>query len=165
MVLIDPKSAGQGGDFEPGVHLVEVIDAEHRHGQSGDPLFGIKLEGTGLSGTKSTLCRDVIMLAGKGLGIGVAKLKALGFFADGEPEDVQAHQLVGRRCWVRVDWQRYKDRNGENRKGLKPVGSFDPFDCGYYPEGEPPEDVSDPLFPETEQPTPSQPVDDSSVPF
>jgi hypothetical protein len=166
VVRIDPVEASSfKPDFEPGVYLAEVKDSLLKHSsKNGDQYFGVELESSGLDGMKKRLCQDVLMLEGKGASMGVAKLRALGFFEDGTAQDIDAHELVGKRCWVRVDWQHYEDRKtGERKKSLKPYASFQPFDCGYYHESHPPEDAASAIA--IDDPFGGPDVDDSKVPF
>lgn len=138
MPFIDPSVAEQGGDFEPGVYLAEVADAELRRTRSkGEENFNVKLTIDG-----KLLAYDTLMLEGKGARFGIPKLRAMGFFQGNKAEEVQSGQLIGKRIWVRVAWQEY-----EGKKSLKPVSVFQPtFDCGYYPESRPPTDAADPVF-------------------
>ena len=157
MPFIDPSVAEQGGgDFEPGVYLADVADAELRHTRDkGEANFNVKLTVNG-----KTLAYDTLMLEGKGARFGIPKLRAMGFFRDGQAQEVHAVHLIGKRIWVRVGWQEY-----QGKKNLKPVSVFQPhFDCGYYPESNPPADAADPVFIPEEASTGSAqrgPVDDT----
>jgi len=112
------------------------------------------------------LCFDVVMMAGNGRGLGQAKLLALGF--DGTEDEIRAEDVVGRRAWVRVDWQSYKDKDGRAQRSLKVVSTFEPdFSCGYFSEDEPPATASSAvadLESPRKDPAPSF-RDDSDTPF
>lgn len=144
MPYIDPK-ASRGGIGEPGVYLAEVASCELKTSKKNQQYFNVELV-TVEGAKREPLCWDVFMLEGKGAGVGIAKMQAFGFFKDDVPEQVEAHNLVGKRAWVRVAWNTYTDsRTGETKRNLKPVTSFDPFDSGFYIESLPPEDASEPL--------------------
>lgn len=108
-------------EFTPGVDLWEIREATHTRGRngSGDPRLNLKL--VRVTNTSDHLY-DVVMLDGKGWGIGKAKLQALlpaGFAGDLDPLS-----LVGRRLWVETMIGEYegKSRLQVNIKGLKHSG-------------------------------------------
>jgi hypothetical protein len=60
----------------PGNYHVEVADCEERTSAAGNTYFNVRMKD--LESGRS-LCFDIIMLSGKGLGMGLSKLKQLGF--------------------------------------------------------------------------------------
>ena len=131
------------GDFAlggPGLHLVTVEAAEEKRSKGGDAYFNLRLSTSTFEGKTATLCFDILMVQGGGAGIGLAKLKALGF--DSAREVISPEDIVGRRAWVNVDVDEY-----EGKKRLKVVTEFNPFACGYWPETAPPDGVDTPIAP------------------
>jgi hypothetical protein len=130
MARIDWKeekpSGGSNESMSAGVYHVEVADAEERVSQSGDAYFSIRLKDLE---SGRIVCFDIIMLAGKGLGIGLSKLSKLGF--DKDDDEIVAAQLIGRRAWVGTKEESY---NGKERLvvDIKWAGSS----TGYFAEDE-----------------------------
>lgn len=135
-------------DFKPGYHLAEVKKCAEKKSAAGDPYFNVELYSMGMFGAEGLICFDIIMLDGKGRGLGQAKLKALGF--SDKNSDLAPEDLVGRRAWVKVYHDTY-----EGKQRLKVESVFEPtFSCGYWPEASPPEGA-----------VAAKAVDDESVPF
>lgn len=129
-------NASSSGGYGPGLHLVMVGKAEEKRSKKGDAYFNLRLDTESFDGNKGTLCFDVVMVQGGGAGIGLAKLKALGF--DNARDVIEPEDIQGRRAWVNVDFEWY-----DGKKRLKVVTNFEPtFTCGYWPENEKPEGYS-----------------------
>lgn len=161
MPVIDPKT-NFPSDFEPGIYLAVVKGCDEKKSKkNGTPYFNLRLHD---DETGELLCWDTAMLDGNGKGIGIAKLKALGFFQSDEPERVDAEDVIGRRAWVRVAWDTY-----EGKTRLKVETRMEPdFDLGYWPEGEMPPEAADPLAPVSQVPdagSTKDPVKDLDTPF
>lgn len=146
-------NGGDTGGFLPGVYLAEVANAEEKRSKSGDAYFNLRLDSSSLDGETRCLCYDIVMCQGKGAGIGLAKLKALGF--DSTRDAIEPSDLKGRRVWVNVDWDEY-----EGKKRLKIVTEFNPFECGMWAENDPPEGATSSVF----EPT-AEPVNVDDTPF
>lgn len=123
-------------NFDPGVYLCEVIKAEEKKSRSGDVMFPVELRGVAPAARNLSVF-DFIMLGGKGKGMGLAKLSALGIPKDFRGE-LRPAQIIGKRVWLFLEWDEYTDSDGKTRRNLKPdpnQGSH----CGYQPESDPPE--------------------------
>lgn len=136
-------------DFGPGVYLADIKGCEVKHSQrTGDPYFNVSWHDAGAFGAGKFICFDIIMLAGKGRSIGLAKLKVLGFeecVDDGGPAiEAEPQDLIGRRAWIRIGWDEYKTSDGTVHRNLKVKTEFEPkFSSGYTNEKTPPEDAND----------------------
>ena len=128
------------GDYEeperfermgPGRYLVEIEDASEKTSKAGDAYFNLRLKAVGFG---KVLCFDVVMLAGKGRGIGYAKLKALGVTE--KDEQLAAAELIGRRAYVEVESEEY---DGKTRLSVS-IGAEDSL-CGYWDENDRPSKV------------------------
>lgn len=130
MADLNWKAAEERTTKAPGVYLVEVDEAEERTGKtSGDPYFNVRLKDVKGGGT---LCYDILMLAGKGAGMGYARLRQLGI--SDETPSLQAAALVGLRAWVIVAEEEWKDE-----KRLKVIPKWDDgAKAGYWSEDMPP---------------------------
>lgn len=116
-----------------GTYLVEVQEASEKNSKaSGDPYFELKLRAVDHG---RLLCYDIAMLAGKGRGIGMGKLEALGI-EPGTPELI-AGDLIGKRAYAAVTEESYK---GTPR--LRVDINADTSICGYWPEDETPPSVN-----------------------
>lgn len=133
-------NAGQQSYFAPGIYLVEVVSASERVSKNGDPMFIAKLGAAHFG--KEVVADDVLMLAGKGAGIGTAKLKALGFKGD-EPS-IEHFELVGRRAWAALDLDEYEGKDGVARKRLRVNIAAEGSQCGYWPESTRPDGAIEP---------------------
>lgn len=129
------SSSSPFGGPEPGTHFAEIAECTLKHSKpsekspSGEDYFSVKLILPDSAG--EYLCHDNLMLGGGGATMGIAKLKTLGFFRRGEEEDIEPHQLVGKRVWVTVGNETY---DGKTR--LKVISTFRPeFKCGWEAEG------------------------------
>lgn len=130
-------SAADRPMLSPGTYLVTVKECKEGISKKGDAFFNVRLNTESFDGRETTLCFDILMMEGKGAGIGLAKLQALGIPKG--TADVSAQDLIGRRAWVNVDSQTY-----DGKTHLKVYTTFDPFELGYWPESEPPDGVSEP---------------------
>lgn len=139
-------TAADFGVPQPGYHLVTVGEAKEGRSQKGDAYLNLRLDVK----DGERLCYDILMCQGKGLSIGLAKLKALGV-KEGSPR-INPQELVGRRVWVYTDFEEY-----QGKTSLKVKTTFQPFSCGYWNEASPP--------PEAEKNDGQAHLDDASVPF
>lgn len=122
---------------EPGFYLAEVRKCDEKTSSGGDPYFNVELHDSDVNAENGLLCWDNIMLAGKGRGLGQAKLKALGF--SDKNADIDPPALVGRRAWIKL----YHEIR-ENKTRIRVDSHFTPeFSCGYWPEASPPEGAKD----------------------
>ena len=145
------------GMVAEGWHKARVSDCQAKVAKSsGDAYYNLSLET--LAG--DFIAYDVAMLEGKGNGIGIAKLLALGAAKDEGDcyEYDSAGQLRGRRAWVYVTHEEYEGKTRckvDIRQGK----------CGYLPEDQQPPDVAaggDAGGPPDDG---APPYDDSDIPF
>lgn len=123
-------SPNQFESLSPGVYHVKVASCEERTSKAGNVYFSVRL--SKVDGDK-TVAFDTIMLSGKGVPMGLAKLTALGFIP-GDKEELLAAELLGRKAYVSVKEDEYEGKTrlvvDINARGSK---------CGYYDEENPPE--------------------------
>jgi len=91
---------------KPGRYLAEVERVEEGTSRAGDPLLRLHLREA--RGAKRTVCRDTVMLAGKGWSIGKRKLHALQI--DETTEVLKPSLLIGRLVWVNVVEREYDNK-------------------------------------------------------
>jgi hypothetical protein len=135
----DAENASKG--FGPGIYLCEVLRAEEGVSKtSGAPYFKVKLGAVAFGNRE--LCEDYLMLGGKGANIGFKKLLALGI-----PKGLatlDAHHLIGKRVYARVDEEEWTNDKGKTsvqlKVNIKALGS----EMGYWPEASKPEGVIEP---------------------
>ena len=153
-------------DFDEGVILGEVKNCEVKHSKkNGDPYFNVHWHDAGAFGAGKFVCFDIVMLAGKGRTIGIAKLKALGFQevkdeASGKYViNADAVDLIGRRAWLNLGWEEFERADGTTGRSLKVRTEFEPtFKSGCTHENTPP--------PEVGKSKATAPIeDDESIPF
>lgn len=125
------ESTPERSEMPAGIYHIEVANAEERQSASGNAYFSLRLEDLE---SGRTLCFDIIMLEGKGLRIGLAKLSRLGF-KPGDDDELVAAQLIGRRGYVSVAEETWKEE-----KRLKVDISAKTSSCGYWSEEEPPQE-------------------------
>lgn len=119
-----------------GVYLVEVIGATEGTTQKGDGKFVATL--AAVKHEHAKVCEDSIVIAGKARYFGVQKLRALGLLKGDKKEQIEARDLVGRRCYVNVIVEEYlSKRDGSKRTALK-VERMTESDVGYFPADRPP---------------------------
>lgn len=155
-----PDSEVNDSDFSlpaPGWHRVEVAKAEKKRSKSAsrDAYFNLELVNPD---TKSILGWDVAMLEGKGNGIGIKKLAALGAATrqDGGwvvPDN--PGEVVGCRGWAYFVHKEYTDSEGKAKIGTKV--DIDHGEKGYLAEDDTP--------PSAEMPTADGTEDDFGDPF
>ena len=85
--------------------------------------------------SNKTVCFDIIMLQGKGIGIGLQKLMALGFSK--EDSEIVAAELMGRRAFVALKQETY-----EGQKRLAVDISAKGSSVGYWTEDNPPQEMT-----------------------
>lgn len=126
--------SGGANAFGPGIYLVEVLDAKEKVSSKGDPMF-IAAFGA-VEFNREAIGDDVLMLGGKGAGIGLAKLKALGF--KGTEPEIRAPELIGRRVWACFHREEYTGNDGNKYAKLKVNIRAEHSSCGYWPEKDKP---------------------------
>lgn len=135
------KDNGGGRMMPPGVYLVEVSEArEGVSKKSGDPYF--KLDLVAVDFQRKKLCDDILMLGGKGAGIGLRKLIALGIERGAMLDS--AHELIGKRVYARVDVEEWEKSDGTSGKQLKVNIKAPGSDMGYWNVKTPPDGVTVP---------------------
>lgn len=133
-----PDSDVNDSDFSlpaPGWHKVEVSEAEKKRSSRNDAMFNLTLVDPA---TKKILGWDVAMLEGKGNGIGIAKLEALGAaekLDGGWNVPDAAGEIVGCRAWAYFVHEKYT-KDGEEKTRAKV--SIDFGSKGYMPEDDTP---------------------------
>lgn len=127
---------GSASKMMPGRYLAEVgTKAEVRMSKKTEhPYFNVPFLAVDFG--NAFLCYDVIMLDGKGRGMGQKKLEALGF--DKGVPSIESSDLIGRRVYVEVTEDEW---NGKIR--LQVDAGSSPY-CGYWPESENPGEVREP---------------------
>ena len=118
----------------PGIYHVKVASCEERTSKAGNVYFSVRL--TKVDGDQ-TVAFDTIMLSGKGVPMGLAKLTALGFIP-GDKEELLAAELLGKRAYVSVKEDEY-----EGKTRLVVDISASGSKCGYWDEENPPEAAAD----------------------
>lgn len=135
------KDNGGGRMMPPGIYLCEVIEArEGVSKKTGDPYFRLDLAAVDFGRKK--ICDDILMLGGKGAGIGLRKLMALGI-EKGSTLD-SAHELLGKRVYARVDVEEWEKSDGTSGKQLKVNIKAPSSDMGYWPLSNVPDGVTVP---------------------
>lgn len=116
-----------GGMLPGGTYLAEVRnDAKEKDSAKGDPYFAVTFKVAEGERAGEFLCNDAIMLGGKGFGIGMKKLRALGFDVDSKDDlEIEASDLIGRRARLTVAEQAYTKTDGSKGRSLKPTGDAD----------------------------------------
>lgn len=137
--------------FKEGVYYVEVKASEERIAQSSAAYFNVTL--AAVEHGMQTICYDILMLAGKGHGIGLAKLDALGFE---KRHTLEAGELVGRRVYAALVEEEY-----QGKKRLCVDIGAEGAKCGYWPEGD--DGAPDTVKPGATQPQPPQPPQPPAV--
>ena len=106
MAYVDLTEADQA-PASPGIYPVYVKKCIEKDSSGGDPMFVLTLTH---QKTGAPICRHNVMLAGKGKGLGVAALKALGY-DDGLKGNVYPEDVEQRRAWVAIKHVVYKDKD------------------------------------------------------
>jgi hypothetical protein len=122
-------SAGEEFDRvlpDEGMYQVIVLACEEKQSSSGKPTFNVEF---GRSPSGKHLCWDTLTLAGKGWGIAKAKLKMLKFSEANV--DIEARDLVGRKCRVYIKHDTFQGKNGPRTTAK--VDIYQGEHCGYFP--------------------------------
>jgi hypothetical protein len=100
------KKDVQGGIVEEGWHRGRVKECSAKISQAGDSYYNLAFEDPV---TEQFLVYDVAMLEGRGNGIGIAKLLALGACRDGgEQWDYDLpDQIEGMECFIFIKGRRW----------------------------------------------------------
>lgn len=155
MPFIDFTDDGPAwGAKEPGDYAAEVDGCEEKVSKKGAALFVVAFKDIN---TGNALCDDVIMLEGKGKGIGIAKLRALGF-EENFQGDMSAAELIGRRCIVHLSWDDYG-----GKKQLRPNMKEGDY-CGYSKIESQPKAIQDNEIDPFSKPA-EEKLDDENIPF
>lgn len=129
-----------------GVYHAEVSSSVELEGrESGMPYFLVTFRDIS---DQAKICHDVISFSPNAMNMSIAKLKALGF--DKEKSEIQADELVGRRCWIAT---KVEEQSGYEPRLIVDISAKDGFRCGFKPENAKP--IAQPS-----QSTPSQELDD-----
>tara|TARA_R110002020_G_scaffold8645_2_gene34351 strand:- start:1921 stop:2364 length:444 start_codon:yes stop_codon:yes gene_type:complete len=123
------ESATQQESLPAGIYHVKVVSSEEKTSAKGNAYFNIRLED--LESGK-TACFDTIMISGKGVRIGLAKLSKLGF-KPGDDDEIVAAQLIGKIAFVSLK----EDTYGGNTRLTVDI-SAKTSSCGYWSEDNPP---------------------------
>lgn len=101
------KADADGGVLvEPGTYRAEVKDVREKTSRGGDAMLSLYFKDVD---SGEGLCWDNVMLSGRGVGIGVKKMRAL----DGVTEEgdeyvfIDSGELIGRRCMLDVIHEEY----------------------------------------------------------
>ena len=108
-----------------GTYLAEVDTVEVKISQGGDKYLNVQLRD---AETRENLCYDILMLTGKGAGIGMAKLIQLGI-EKGTPR-LEPMALTGRRAHVKI----YHDTYEGKTRAKVALSNEEGFKCGYRAE-------------------------------
>lgn len=132
------KSDVHSGIPEQGWHKATVIAPKDFRSRGGDAGYEVNFED---SITGEALCKDWLMLEGKGNGIGIAKLCQLGAARDvGQQWDIDsAADIEGREVFIYLSHRPYKDKEtGEEKMGVSI--DIQQGKCGYLAVERPPEE-------------------------
>jgi len=147
-------SPTNASEFGPGVMLGEIKGCELKYSRkTGDPYFHVRWHDGGSLGEGKFICKDVLMLAGAGRGIGLSKLRVLGFQEvkgddDAPYIDADPHDLIGRRAWLRLDWEDFERADGTSGRSIKIKTEMQPkFSSGYWHENTPPTEADSAIVP------------------
>ncbi|MEK9737011.1 MAG: hypothetical protein VW239_06790, partial [Candidatus Nanopelagicales bacterium] len=98
--------AEQRAELAAGVYLAEVREAEKTISKKGNKMYKLRLVAPAFAG--KALCYEYLTVDGPGAGIGLKKLRLLGFSeSDGTP---QTRDMLGRRCYVSVSPEAYNGK-------------------------------------------------------
>lgn len=114
----------------PGIYPAEVHSVEEKKSKKPPYSTYLKVKLVSIE-TRDTLCYDMIMLEGKGRGMGQRKLRVLG--VDETTQEIDPASLVGRRAFVAIIHEPYGDR-----LQAKVDGYAETSICGYWPYDGPP---------------------------
>jgi hypothetical protein len=133
----EAKKAQAGGYAPAGRHLCECVEDTEKKSQKAphSPYINARFVVVGGEHDGMTKCWDVLMLGGKGMGIGVTKLEALGYDFS-KPFRYNSGDLSGRRVYITTVEQEYEkpDGKGGTVKATKMVPIFDrDLNFGYEP--------------------------------
>lgn len=114
-----------------GTYRVEVIAAESKMSNNKNPMWVLTLKALDFN---TKLCQDNLMLPpNAGASISKAKLAVLGI----RPEDLNKTEpghLFGKRTWVTVKSEPYKDKDNNDRTALRVDIYAKGSKCGYWEE-------------------------------
>jgi hypothetical protein len=115
----EAEKAGEGGLAAPGRYLAEVVKCEEKNSnKTGEPYFNVEYKRVD---TGDHLCFDVIMLGGRGLGIGYKKLLILQAIKKNDSIiSIEPHQLIGLRVVLDVVHQQYPGNDGTQKTKCVP---------------------------------------------
>jgi hypothetical protein len=121
--------------WREGIYLAEVSVAAAMVSKRGDDYFRLTLCAPDFG--MAVLCEDILMLAGKGLGIGATKLHALGI-PDGQ-EFVESHELLGLQVYAALALDEFQNSEGAKQERMQVNIAFPSSKCGYWPVDAPPD--------------------------
>lgn len=112
-----------------GVYHAEVSYSVEMEGRdSGQPYFLVTFKDIS---DEAKICHDIVSFSPNAMNMSIAKLKALGF--DKTKSEVQAEELVGRRCWIAV---KADHQDGYEPRLVADISAKDGFRCGYKAESQ-----------------------------
>lgn len=134
---VDPdKQRGPRELPPPGCYPLICVDAEERESKrTQHPYFNLKWEIVAGPHAGSWIF-DILMLAGKGAGMGVQKIKALLGRAPAHEEEVEAMEFLNIRAWGHVKHDTY---NGKSKCVIDLEGGtmgYEPAGAHPWPDGE-----------------------------
>jgi len=128
--------------LQPGTYAVEITACEEKTSSNGNKMWVLTLKATDYN---SKLCNDNFMLPpSNGANISKGKLLALGF-AEADLNTLEPGHLLGKRTWVTVKSEPYKDRNGVDRTALRVDIAAVGAKCGFWAEK--PGQITEPSIP------------------
>lgn len=117
----DASKASTSSGFAPaGRHLCEVASDFEKTSAKGDPGINLLWVVVGGEFEGMPACYDMVMLGGKGFGIGVSKLKALGVDFS-KPFHYSSGDLRGRRAFITTVNRTYKKGDGTAASSPSPI--------------------------------------------
>lgn len=104
---IDWSDDNDGPVMRAGCYLAEVVTAEEKRAKtSGNPM--ISLRWVAVDHGRQHLAWDNLLLGGKGKGIGLRRLEALG--VERGTKNIDVNKLVGRQCYIHLVEEEYQGK-------------------------------------------------------
>lgn len=116
--------SAEASSKKPGIYNAEVYSSVELEGRdSGQPYFLVTFRDVT---DNAKICHDIVSFSPNAMSMSIAKLKALGF--DKEKKQIQADELVGRRCRISV---KVEHQEGYEPRLVVDISAKDGFRCGY----------------------------------
>lgn len=143
---VSRKEVDNSGMPAEGRYFAEVSACEEKSSKSGDDYYNLSFTEVG---TGRFLCYDIAMLEGKGAGIGVKKLKAVGgAVEEGDEYAIKpAGEVIGGRVYLHLVHESYGDKTRcvpDFKCDAAPFG-YEPCDPPSVPAPSAPSTVPDPF--------------------